>query len=211
MSANIMAQGDRDVSGLRCRVTVDDEVRDDRASTDTVKPFIYCLVKSVVSNSHSKPHRPFIGHMVRIFSLPIVLFWVLVVVALGTLVPSLDEVAEARPGAAESRRIPPSYQGDAEHRQGVPAVRLRLLGDGRSGERRYGATRGARRHEPQTARLRDHLAQARRYRATRRTGGQSLQQLRSEKSRRPPRRWGYAAPNPDRNTFMLPSKADRLF
>jgi Mycobacterium membrane protein len=47
MSANIMAQGDRDVSDLRCRVTVDGEVRDDRASTDTVKPFIYCLVKSV--------------------------------------------------------------------------------------------------------------------------------------------------------------------
>lgn len=47
MSANIMAQGDRNVSGLRCRVTVDGDVRDDRASTDLVKPFIYCLVKSV--------------------------------------------------------------------------------------------------------------------------------------------------------------------
>jgi hypothetical protein len=47
MSANILAQGDRDVSDLRCRVTVDGEVRDDRASTDTIKPFIYCLVKSV--------------------------------------------------------------------------------------------------------------------------------------------------------------------
>jgi hypothetical protein len=47
MSANIMAQGDRNTQDLRCRVTVDGEVRDDRASTDTVKPFIYCLVKSV--------------------------------------------------------------------------------------------------------------------------------------------------------------------
>jgi len=47
MSANIMAQGDRDVSDLKCRVTVDGNVRDDRTSTDTVKPFIYCLVKSV--------------------------------------------------------------------------------------------------------------------------------------------------------------------
>jgi hypothetical protein len=47
MSANIMAQGDRDVSDLKCRVTVDGQVRDDRASADTVKPFIYCLVKSV--------------------------------------------------------------------------------------------------------------------------------------------------------------------
>lgn len=47
MSANIMAQGDRNVSGLGCRVTVDGEVRDDRTSEDLVKPFIYCLVKSV--------------------------------------------------------------------------------------------------------------------------------------------------------------------
>lgn len=47
MSANIMAQGERNVSGLGCRVTVDDDVRDHRTSTDTFKPFIYCLVKSV--------------------------------------------------------------------------------------------------------------------------------------------------------------------
>lgn len=47
MSANIMAQGDMNVSDLKCRVTVDGQVRDDRASNDTVKPFIYCLVKSV--------------------------------------------------------------------------------------------------------------------------------------------------------------------
>jgi hypothetical protein len=47
MSANIMAQGDRDVHDLKCRVTVDGKVRDDRTSTDSIKPFIYCLVKSV--------------------------------------------------------------------------------------------------------------------------------------------------------------------
>ncbi|MEB3020400.1 MmpS family transport accessory protein [[Mycobacterium] crassicus] len=47
MSANILAQGDRTASDLRCRVTVDGVVRDDRASADTFKPFIYCLVKSV--------------------------------------------------------------------------------------------------------------------------------------------------------------------
>ncbi|OAT70149.1 MmpS family protein [Mycobacteroides immunogenum] len=47
MAANIVAQGDRDVSDLGCRVTVDGKVRDDRASADKVKPFIYCLVKSV--------------------------------------------------------------------------------------------------------------------------------------------------------------------
>ncbi|WVL48115.1 MmpS family transport accessory protein [Mycobacterium paraintracellulare] len=47
ISANIMAQGDRNTRDLRCQVTVDGKVRDDRASTDTIKPFIYCLVKSV--------------------------------------------------------------------------------------------------------------------------------------------------------------------
>jgi hypothetical protein len=46
MSANIVAQGDPGVSGLRCRVLVDGQVRDDR-STDEYQPFIYCLVKSV--------------------------------------------------------------------------------------------------------------------------------------------------------------------
>ncbi|SIJ84432.1 Putative membrane protein, MmpS family [Mycobacteroides abscessus subsp. abscessus] len=47
MSANIVAQGDRSVTDLGCRVTVDGQVRDDRSSADKVKPFIYCLVKSV--------------------------------------------------------------------------------------------------------------------------------------------------------------------
>jgi hypothetical protein len=46
MSANIVAQGDPGVNGLRCRVVVDGQVRDDR-STDEYQPFIYCLVKSV--------------------------------------------------------------------------------------------------------------------------------------------------------------------
>lgn len=47
MSANIIAQGDHNTHDLRCQVTVDGQVRDDRASTDTIKPFIFCLVKSV--------------------------------------------------------------------------------------------------------------------------------------------------------------------
>ena len=46
MSANVVAQGDTDVSALRCRVIVNDQVRDDRRS-DEYQPFIYCLVKSV--------------------------------------------------------------------------------------------------------------------------------------------------------------------
>jgi hypothetical protein len=46
MSANIIAQGQPGVNGLRCRVVVDGQVRDDRHADD-YQPFIYCLVKSV--------------------------------------------------------------------------------------------------------------------------------------------------------------------
>jgi hypothetical protein len=46
MSANIVAQGDTGVNGLRCRVVVDGQVRDERSNAE-YKPFIYCLVKSV--------------------------------------------------------------------------------------------------------------------------------------------------------------------
>lgn len=45
MSANIVAQG-TGMRHLRCRVIVDDQVRDDRSS-DEFLPFVYCLVKSV--------------------------------------------------------------------------------------------------------------------------------------------------------------------
>lgn len=43
-----------------------------------------------------KSHRPFLGHLVRILSVPIILFWVFLVVLLGTVVPSLGEVAADR-------------------------------------------------------------------------------------------------------------------
>jgi Mycobacterium membrane protein len=46
MAANIVAQGDKDMQHIRCRVIVDGQVRDDR-SIDEYQPFIYCLVKSV--------------------------------------------------------------------------------------------------------------------------------------------------------------------
>jgi RND superfamily putative drug exporter len=49
-----------------------------------------------MTNAHTKPHRPFLGRMVRTFSLPIILFWVLVAVGLGVLTPSLDDVAATR-------------------------------------------------------------------------------------------------------------------
>jgi RND superfamily putative drug exporter len=47
--------------------------------------------------------------MVRIFSLPIIVFWVLAAVGLGTLVPSLDEVAASR-SVPMSPTDAPSYQ-----------------------------------------------------------------------------------------------------
>jgi hypothetical protein len=46
MSANIVAQGDKAMRKVRCRVIVDGQVRDDR-TVDEYQPFIYCLVKSV--------------------------------------------------------------------------------------------------------------------------------------------------------------------
>ena len=56
-----------------------------------------------------KPHRPFLGHMIRVFSLPVIVFWVLAAVALGALVPSLDEVAATR-SVPISPTNAPSYQ-----------------------------------------------------------------------------------------------------
>ena len=46
MSANIVAQGDKGMRNVRCRVIVDGQVRDDRTISE-YEPFIYCLVKSV--------------------------------------------------------------------------------------------------------------------------------------------------------------------
>ncbi|BBX14966.1 MULTISPECIES: MMPL/RND family transporter [Mycobacteriaceae] len=55
------------------------------------------------------PHRPFLGRMVRVFSLPIVLAWVFLAVVLGTFVPSLGEVAATR-SVPLSPLNAPSYQ-----------------------------------------------------------------------------------------------------
>ena len=62
-----------------------------------------------MSNAHTKPHRPFLGRMVRIFSLPIILFWVLAAIVLATLLPSLSEVAATR-SVPLSPTDAPSYQ-----------------------------------------------------------------------------------------------------
>jgi RND superfamily putative drug exporter len=62
-----------------------------------------------MNDTRSKPHRPFMGRMVRIFSLPIILFWVAVAVVLGIVTPSLNEVAAAR-SVPLSPTDAPSYQ-----------------------------------------------------------------------------------------------------
>lgn len=63
-----------------------------------------------MSNLHAKPHRPFLGHLIRILSLPIILFWVALAVILGTLTPSLNEVAATR-SVPLSPQNSESYQG----------------------------------------------------------------------------------------------------
>ena len=47
-----------------------------------------------MSNTHSKHRRPVIARLVRILSIPIILFWLAVAVALGIVTPSLDAVAD---------------------------------------------------------------------------------------------------------------------
>jgi putative drug exporter of the RND superfamily len=46
-----------------------------------------------MSNAHSLPRRPVIARLIRVLSIPIILFWLLLAVALGMLTPSLDAVA----------------------------------------------------------------------------------------------------------------------
>ncbi|WP_046301526.1 RND family transporter [Mycobacterium sp. UM_Kg27] len=46
--------------------------------------------------SRPQTHRSFLARMVRVFSLPIILFWVLLVIVLGAVIPSLGEVAATR-------------------------------------------------------------------------------------------------------------------
>jgi RND superfamily putative drug exporter len=47
-----------------------------------------------MSNAHTLPRRPVIARLIRVLSIPIILFWVLLAVALGMLTPSLDAVAD---------------------------------------------------------------------------------------------------------------------
>jgi RND superfamily putative drug exporter len=41
-----------------------------------------------------RPKRPFFAHMVRLFAVPIILLWVLLTIAVNTLVPQLEKISE---------------------------------------------------------------------------------------------------------------------
>ena len=47
-----------------------------------------------MSDAHSAPRRPIVPWLIRVLSIPIIVFWVLVAVGLGLLAPSLDAVAD---------------------------------------------------------------------------------------------------------------------
>src|SRR3984885_877831 len=47
-----------------------------------------------MSNAHFAPRRPIVARLIRVLSIPIIVFWVLVAVGLGLLAPSLDAVAD---------------------------------------------------------------------------------------------------------------------
>ena len=47
-----------------------------------------------MSNAQSAPRRSIVPRLIRVLSIPIIVFWVLVAVGLGLLAPSLDAVAD---------------------------------------------------------------------------------------------------------------------
>ena len=47
-----------------------------------------------MSNAHNMSRRPIVPRLIRVLSIPIIVFWVLVAVGLGVLAPSLDAVAD---------------------------------------------------------------------------------------------------------------------
>src|SRR5574337_724667 len=46
------------------------------------------------THAAAKPKRPFFAHMLRIFAIPIIIFWVVLTIAVNTLVPQLEVISE---------------------------------------------------------------------------------------------------------------------
>src|ERR1700733_876942 len=63
-----------------------------------------------MSNGHSAPRRPIVARLIRVLSIPIIVFWVLVAVGLGLLAPSLDAVADKH-SVSLAPQNSPAFQG----------------------------------------------------------------------------------------------------
>ena len=98
--------------------------------------------------------NPLIPRFVRMFSVPIVLFWLGLVVVLSVAVPSLEQVSQEHTVslAPDGRAVD---AGDEAGRQDLPGVRLQQQRDDPAGERPAAGRRGApllRRLDPEAAR-----------------------------------------------------------
>jgi putative drug exporter of the RND superfamily len=62
-----------------------------------------------MSDAHSLPRRPLVPRIMRVLSLPVILFWVLVAAGLGVLSPSLDDVA-SKHAVSMSPQGAPAFQ-----------------------------------------------------------------------------------------------------
>jgi uncharacterized membrane protein YdfJ with MMPL/SSD domain len=63
-----------------------------------------------MSNAHSVQRRPIVARLIRVLSIPIIVFWVLVAVGLGVLAPSLDAVADKH-SVSLAPQNSPAFQG----------------------------------------------------------------------------------------------------
>lgn len=63
-----------------------------------------------MSTAHVTSRRPVIGRLIRVLSIPIIVFWALAAVALGLLSPSLDAVGDAH-SVSLAPQDSPAYQG----------------------------------------------------------------------------------------------------
>ena len=62
-----------------------------------------------MSTTHSKTRRPAVAHLVRVLSVPIILFWLAVAVILAVVTPSLDAVGDAH-SVSLAPQNSPAYQ-----------------------------------------------------------------------------------------------------
>ena len=103
-SPNILAQGDGDT--ISCRITVDDEIKDERTpygrecrnlllgEVGMSAPVDDTPTDAMPAARHSA--RPRIPRFIRTFAVPIILVWIAIIAVLNTVVPQLEEVGKLR-------------------------------------------------------------------------------------------------------------------